>query len=265
MKRLFVIAALSILAICSVFSVSIRELFPLMSEEQYASLLSGEVISDSSGNGDIHYLVPKGALIAETAEEVFSYEKGFSVGAAALVPYPEKFEGMTKDEVLLALYNYGQSLSTLSGITYISHRAGDKPKVLFEEASILLSPDPEDKTEDPWFESIPDYREVYVYLKDTSFGKNVYRVETRVKDDGIAMEMRNFDELKFMGIGIVAKNKVTMLVELTLTDEGILFSGIGGVKDKKGKMNILFYKVDLELSIMNRIIALKDWYLEKLI
>ena len=55
-----------------------------------------------------------------------------------------------------------------------------------------------------------------------------------------------------------------MLVEVTLTDEGILFTGIGSVKDKNPTMNILVYKVDLELSFMNRIIALKDWYVDKL-
>ena len=76
--------------------------------------------------------------------------------------------------------------------------------------------------------------------------------------------MRNSDELKFMGIGIVAEGKVTMLLEITLTDEGILLSGIGAVKDKKPKMTILFYTVDLEESFMNRIIALKDWYLGNL-
>ena len=121
-----------------------------------------------------------------------------------------------------------------------------------------------DKTDDWWFDSIPEYCERYVYLKDTSFGKNIYRVETRTKDDGFSMELKNANELKFLGIGIVAVGKVTMLVEVTLTDEGILFTGIGSVKDKNPTMNILVYKVDLELSFMNRILALKDWYVEKL-
>ena len=264
MKRSLLFFFILFFVVFSVFSVSVRELLPNMNEEKMNSLISGEVVSDSSANGDICYLIPKDALITSTANVVFSYEKGFAVGATTLIPYPEKFEGMNKDELIPSLYNYGQSLSTLEGIKYISHRAGDKPKVLFEEASTLSSSDMKDKTDDWWFDSIPEYCERYVYLKDTSFGKNIYRVETRTKDDGFSMELKNANELKFLGIGIVAVGKVTMLVEVTLTDEGILFTGIGSVKDKNPTMNILVYKVDLELSFMNRILALKDWYVEKL-
>ena len=265
MKRALITLTVLVLAVSSVFSVSLRELFPNMDDEKYEALLSGSVINDSTVNGDIRYMVPEGALITESSEEVFSYEKGFAVAVSVLRPYPESFKGLSNEEMLLRLYNNGEEMSTLEGITYISHRAGDKPKVLFEEASVLNSPDIKDKIEDPKSEVVPEYNEVYVYLKDTSFGKNVYKVEVRTRDNGMSMEMRNSDELKFMGIGIVAPNKVTMLLEVTLADEGILLSAVGAVKDKNAKMNILLYKVDLELSFMNRITALKDWYLEKLI
>lgn len=264
MKRIMILLLVLFIVLPSAFSVSLKELYPNMDAEKYEALLSGEVLNDSTANGDIRYMIPQGAMITETSEEIFSYEKGFAVAVTALAPYPEKFRGFSQDEILLLLFNYGQELSSLEGITYISHRSGDKPKVLFEEASVLLSPDKKDKTEDPRDESLPEYSERYVYLKDTSFGKNVYRADIRSKNDGISMEMRNSDELKFMGIGIVAEGKVTMLLEITLVDEGVLLTAVGAVKDKNPTMNILFYKVDLELSFLNRITALKDWYLEKL-
>ena len=134
MRRCLLFIVIVLFASISVHSVSVRELLPEMDEEFLETLISGEVVSDSTQNGDIHYLIPKGALISDTVETVTSYEKGFVVGATALVPYPEKFRDMTTDELILSLYNYGQSLSSLKGITYISHRAGDKPKILFEEA-----------------------------------------------------------------------------------------------------------------------------------
>lgn len=264
MKRLFSVILVFFISLSFVFSISLKDLYPDMEEEKYETLLSGSVINDSTVNGDIRYMVPRGAMITDSAEAVFSYEKGFAVAVAALQPYPEKFNGLSEEEILLLLYNYGQQMSTLEGITYISHRAGDKPKVLFEEASVLLSPDIDDKTEDPWTDVLPEYNDIYVYLKDTSFGKNIYRAEVWTKSDGLSLELRNYDELKFMGIGIVAQNKVTMLLEITLVDEGILVAAVGAVKDKNPTMNILFYKVNLELSFMNRITALKDWYLEKL-
>ena len=133
-------------------------------------------------------------------------------------------------------------------------------KVLFEEASMLSSPDKKDKISDLVVENVPEKMECYVYLKDTSFGKNVYRIEYKAKANELALEMRNSSELKFMGIGIVAPGKVAMSMDMMLTDEGILFSGIASVKDKTPKINLLLYTIDLEESIMNRVIALKDWY-----
>ena len=126
MRRLLVVMMILALAVSSAFSVSLRELFPNMDDEKYEALLSGEVIDDSTVNGDIRYMVPEGALITESAEEVFSYEKGFAVAVSVLRPYPESFKGLSNEEMLLRLYNNGEEMSTLEGITYISHRAGDK-------------------------------------------------------------------------------------------------------------------------------------------
>ena len=80
----------------------------------------------------------------------------------------------------------------------------------------------------------------------------------------MAVTLNNTSEMKFMGVSLVAKGKVIMLMDITLTDEGILFAGIGSVKDKPAKINLLVYTVDLKESFMNRITALKNWYLEKL-
>ena len=51
-----------------------------------------------------------------------------------------------------------------------------------------------------------------------------------------------------------------MSIDMMLTDEGVLFSGVASVKDKEPKLNLLVYTIDLEESIMNRVIAIKDWY-----
>ncbi|MGN1188886.1 MAG: DUF6675 family protein [Candidatus Ornithospirochaeta sp.] len=246
------------------FASSVRELLPLMDDATMSRLLSGEVLSDSSDVNDISYLVPKDSMITGTFNEISSYEKGFAVAVAALVPYPDKFKGLDKEEMLKELYNYSLTLSTLSGLEYLSHRAGDKMKVLFEEASMLSSSNMKDKISDVSVESVPPSMECYVYLKDTSFGKNVYRVIYESRENELAMTLKNTSEMKFMGISLVAEGKVIMLIDISLTEEGILFAGIGSVKDKPAKMNLLVYTVDLKESFMNRITALKDWYLEKL-
>ena len=74
--------------------------------------------------------------------------------------------------------------------------------------------------------------------------------------------MKNSSELKFMGIGIVAPGKVSMSLDMILTDEGILISGLASVKDKTPKINLLVYTIDLEESIMNRVVAIKNWFFD---
>ena len=262
MKRWFITFLFLISSL--LFASTVKDYFPLMDDDTLSLLLSGEVISDSSDINDISYLVPKDSLIVDSYNMISNYEKGFAVAVAALVPYPDKFNSLSKEEIQRKLFNYSLTLSTLSGIEYLSHRSGDKMKVLFEEASMLSSPDKKDKTPDLVVDSVPSNMECYVYLKDTSFGKNVYKVVYESREDELAITLSNTSEMKFMGISLVAEGKVIMLMDITLTDEGILFAGIGSVKDKPAKMNLLVYTVDLKESFMNRITALKDWYLEKL-
>ena len=53
-----------------------------------------------------------------------------------------------------------------------------------------------------------------------------------------------------------------MSLDMILTDEGILVSGLASVKDKTPKINLLVYTIDLEESIMNRVVAIKDWFFD---
>lgn len=260
MKKIVSLILVFFVFLSFISATSALDLFPLYTTEQKASLISGEMIKGTSVSDDIMTFVPAGSIITDTAKEVLSYEKGFVVAVDMLIPYPESMKDMSEDEMLLYLYNNSLQVSTMKGIEYISHRAGDKLKVLFDDAYMLLSDDKDDKTEDPIIDSVPEYAEHYVYMKDTSFGKNVYRIEYKAKANELALEMRNSSELKFMGIGIVAPGKVALSMDMMLTDEGILFSGIASVKDKTPKVNLLVYTIDLEESIMNRVIALKDWY-----
>ena len=262
MKRLIVL--IIVLTSSLLFASSVKDYFPLMDEDTLALLLSGEVMSDSSDMNDISYLVPKDSLIVDSYNKISNYEKGFAVAVAALVPYPDKFQNLSKEEIQKELFNYSLTLSSLSGLEYLSHRSGDKMKVLFEEASMLSSPDKKDKISDLVVENVPEKMECYVYLKDTSFGKNVYKVRYESRENELAVTLNNTSEMKFMGVSLVAKGKLIMLMDITLTDEGILFAGIGSVKDKPAKINLLVYTVDLKESFMNRITALKNWYLEKL-
>ncbi|MCI7606285.1 MAG: hypothetical protein MSS69_05960 [Spirochaetales bacterium] len=260
MKKKISIVSFLFIALSVVTATPVIDYFPQLTPEKQKALLAGEMVEGTSIDDEIMSYIPSGSIITDTAEEVSSYEKGFVVAINILVPYPETMKGMNDEEKLLYLYNNSLQVSTMKGIEYISHRAGDKLKVLFDDASMLSSSDASDRIEDPEVKTVPDYAEHYVYMKDTSFGKNVYRIEYKAREKELALEMRNTSELKFMGIGIVAPGKVAMSLDMILTDEGILFSGLASIKDKTPKINLLVYTIDLEESILNRVIALKDWY-----
>ena len=262
MKKTLGLVLFFSLFISSVFSNSVLSYFPNFSSEEQERLLSGEMLKGTSVSDDIRAFIAKDSIITDTCERVLSYEKGFVVALDMLIPYPKEMEGMSQEEKLLFLYNNSLKVSTMKGIQYISHRAGDKLKVLFDDAYMLGSDDIDDRIDDPKVDGVPEYAEHYVYMKDTSFGKNVYLIEYKTRGNELALEMKNSSELKFMGIGIVAPGKVSMSLDMILTDEGILVSGLASVKDKTPKINLLVYTIDLEESIMNRVVAIKDWFFD---
>ena len=146
MKKIVSLILVFFVFLSFISATSALDLFPLYTTEQKTSLISGEMIKGTSVSDDIMTFVPAGSIITDTAKEVLSYEKGFVVAVDMLIPYPESMKDMSEDEMLLYLYNNSLQVSTMKGIEYISHRAGDKLKVLFDDAYMLLSDDKDDKT-----------------------------------------------------------------------------------------------------------------------
>ena len=239
---------------------SLRDILPSVDDETYSRILSGETVQQSSSGGDLALIAPASDLVSGKIAEIAAMEKGFGVAVGSLVPYPEGWKDMTAGDRQLSLYNSLLRISTMTGLTYISHRAGDKEKALFEECSMLSSDNKKDKIGDPKVTEVPMYAEYYSYQDDTSFGGNVYRMSYSVVGDEIFLDIRNNNDLRFMGISLVKKDKVNMSLDIQETQEGIYVYALASVRDKKNKINVLFYSVDLELSFYNRIVALSKWF-----
>lgn len=263
MKKVLVIVSLILLS-CSLFALeSLNDVVKLNSDE-YSVLLSGELLSQNTTDGDISHIAPPSVSVKEKIDYVLGMKKGFGVAISSLLSYPEGWKEMSKEEQRLKLYNTLLSISTQKDLTYISHRAGDKEKTLFEDSAMLSSSNKKDRIEDPTVTVVPSYAEYYAYQKDTSFGGNVYLLKYKVEEDEIFMEISNYSELKFMGIGLVAPGKVNMALDIIPTEEGIYVYAMASVKDKTPKINLVFYSVDLELSFYNRIVALRNWLNQEL-
>ena len=260
MKKLTVLVFCLLLAFSLSAYSSLRDILPSVDDETYSKILAGEIVQESTSSGDLSIIAPSSDLVSEKIADVEAMEKGFGVAIGSLVAYPEGWETMTKSERKLTLYNTLLKVSTMTGLTYISHRAGDKEKTLFEECSMLSSDNKKDKIGDPEVDKVPMYAEYYSYQDDTSFGGNVYWMSYTAMNDEIFLDIRNNNDLKFMGISLVKKDKVNMSLDIQETEEGIYVYALASVRDKKSTVTVLFYKVDLELSFYNRIVALSNWF-----
>ncbi len=259
MKK-FLIFLLVLMVLSALPASSLRSILPSVDDDTYSRILSGEIVRQNTSDGDLSVIAPSSELVKEKIDYILSLKKGFGVCVGSLVPYPEEWSDMTGEERELALYNSLLKVSTQKGLTYISHRAGDKEKTLFEDSYMLSSPDKKDRIDDPVVTSVPAYAEYYAYQDDTSFGGNVYSVTYTASGDEIFMDIRNNNDLHLMGINIVKTGKVNMSLDIVETDEGIYVYALASVKDKNPKMTIVFYTVDLELSFYNRIVALSRWF-----
>lgn len=260
MKKFLVLTACFFFAFTLSAYPTLSDILPDIDDETYSSLIGGEIVKVSTTDGNLTLVAPRSDYVDEKIATVEAMEKGFGVAVGSLVPYPKGWKGIDQSERTLALYNTLLKVSTMTGLTYISHRAGDKEKTLFDECSMLASDNKKDKTADPVVTVVPQYAEYYSYQDDTSFGGNVYRMEYSVSGSEIFMDITNNNDLKFMGISLVKKGKVNMSLDIQETEEGIYVYALASVRDKDSKVTILFYTVDLELSFYNRIVALSKWF-----
>ncbi|MBQ0070911.1 MAG: hypothetical protein KBS81_03510 [Spirochaetales bacterium] len=263
MRRSVLVLVLLVLSTV-LFASPLSSSVPNLGPERTALLLKGESLKESTVDGDILSLVPEVPATKEKIASALSIKKGFSVSQATLVPYPKTWTGMSEEELEKTIYNTVLKVSTMKGLIYISHRAGDKPKVLFEESSMLASSNKKDTISDPQVDTVPREAFYHAYQKDTTFGGNVYSLHYSSGDEGLFLDISNETPLSFMGISLVAEGKVSMFMTIVPVEEGIYVHSAATILDKSPKVNLLVYSVDLEDCFMRRIEALKNWFIAEI-
>lgn len=265
MKKTVTTIILILAVLCSVFAAkTVRQLLPQIGE--YAELLKeGQTLSNSTLADGILHIVPAGSLIQKRAQEATQEENSFTVGIVALAPYPEKWNGMSEKEKMVALMNIITAVSRQKGITYISRTAGYKPKTLIEESYCISDPvDPKSRIDDPVFTELPSSFTQYSYQKDNRFGGNTFVLDYNCTDTEVLLKITNHTKMKFGPVTCVEEGKLSMYIDAHLTREGVLVSCLATVYDRKPTIRVLFYTVDIEQSFTRRITGLKDWFVEEL-
>lgn len=242
------------------FSYSLEDALPLLSDGQLSSLKSGEVLSGETLKGPIAHLAPEGSLALRKAKELESLEEGFSITNISFIPYPSNFISLTHEQRMLSVFNTMRSVSTQEGITYISFRRGNEPHLLIRDSWYLETPRSRRKLPDPVASELPQEDEGFVYQRDTSFGGNVYRHKYSIEDREIFLDIDNLETMRVLSIlPVVRPEQLNISMSAYFLDEGLLLHAAANI-DREPVVSFLGYTVHLPSAFNRRITALQEWF-----
>lgn len=254
-------------------------IFPLLAEpsfvdglsefpsEKLESYYNGETIEAYSIYGDyVPSIAFDGSMGKSKAVKDYAKDNAFTLGLATFVPYPDSWKDLDFSEKKLRIINTLLSVSSIKGITYLSHSAGDKPKVLFSEAYTLVNKDSKKEAYDVEFSYAPDtYKyQIAAYLKDSVFGGNKYLIDYNITESEIFMTITNYSDLKFLLFKAVSKEELNMCVDAVMTREGIALFAMATVYDREPVVKTPITDVDLPSAFMKRITSLKNWFIQEI-
>ena len=246
--------------------VRLSDALPLLGEKEAGDLAAGNVLSSGNGSGeDLTKYVPSSSAVAKKLASAPHGKQGFAVVSCALIPYPASWKDMGADEKLLALYNALGRVSAQKGITYISRRAGYKPKTLFTRSYYIADTEhTENALADPVASEVPSSDRRYVFQEDTSFGENTYLHTYTDSASEIFVEITNCTPMKYHGVTCLKEREMEMCISAYPLEEGIFFSSAAIVTGQKQTVTVLFIKVDLADAFKRRTDALYEWFLDQI-
>ena len=268
MKRLSIIVILALFVVSFAFAEpSVNDLISEMPQDKDEAFLNGETIEMYSLDGEyVPSIAMDGSMGKSKAKKDYEKDNAFTLGLCTFIEYPESWGNMSFEEKKLEIINTFLSISTIKGITYISHTSGEKPKVLFSDAYTLVDKDSKKEAYDVQFSYAPtSYKyQVAAYLKDSIFGGNKYLVNYDISESEIFMTITNYTDLKFMFYKAVSKGELNMCVDAVMTKEGIAVFALATVYDQESSIQTPFGSIHLPSAFMKRITSLKNWFIQEI-
>lgn len=268
LKKLLAVLCIGFFSLGALFAVSdFRQALPLLDEAAYQALAQGEILdAETVGGGQITQLFVPGSVASSRSVVAQKAENGFSIAAVSYIPYGPKLKRMDTQARQLTVFNAIRAISTQEGLMYISHRAGNKPKVLIEKSSYMEDEKNLNKLlDDPIATVFPRSVQSYVFQRDSSFGGNRYLHTYTNSDREIFVEITNISAIKVFGIfTAVPKEKMSINMATYLLDDGLLLMALTTIEDRDPKISVLGISVDLPSSFLRRITALQEWFVGQL-
>ncbi len=245
----------------------VMKTLPFLSQSEYQELFNGEIVDGRTIDGGriLQYFV-QGTEAGKRSIQAQQAESGFSIAAVSYIPYGPKLKAMDAKTRQLTIFNTIRAISTQEGITYISWRAGNRPKVLIEKSAYMQ----DEKNlntllPDPVATELPISVQNNVFQRDTSFGGNRYVHTYKNSDKEIFVEIKNISSMKVFGIfTAVPKEKLTIAMATYQLDDGLLLTALTTIADRKPEVSVLGITVDLPSAFKRRITALQNWFVDQL-
>lgn len=263
--KYFIVAFLIILFTAPLSAATIQDLIPKLEKQEMAALLSGEVVKGKSFSDDVLRLVPEGTITYTHLQDMLATPDSFTVVSLTYVPYPEYMKHMDVEERQVHIFNTMRSISTQEGITYISHRAGNKPKVLIEKSWYLEDVNSRSGLADPVSDSVPPTAEYVVFQRDSSFGSNKYSHSYETSATEIFVNVKNLETMRVFSIfKAVEEGKLAIAMATNQLDDGLLLSAMATIEGRDPQIKILGITVDLPSAFTRRTTALGEWFVDRL-
>lgn len=229
-----------------------------------ACIISLCLYGQDSGTESVQQ-IPAGSMLEEKCTLPQPGEKSFLVVKSETIPYPSSWSALSREERQLALFNMLSRISTQKGITYISRRAGYKPKMLFEDSSYIDSLEKGyRKIADPVSQELPQQAVRFVEQKDSTFGENTYRYNITNTAAESLFEVTNKTPMKYHGITCIAADELTLYISAMQSEQGIVTTVATKVRNHDKNIRIFFIDVDIAGSLSRRADALIIWYKNQL-
>ena len=179
---------------------------------------------------------------------------------AELQPALAELQRNDPDAILLLAYNALNDFSSMEGIEYYSASRA-RMRIYLHEAYRVTSPQDRTRREDPDYISIPDEARLFLYQRDSSFGRNVYEVVFRSEEDSLWMRLENYTPVFYSIAPIMSAHAAQIHITLDFDGSTMRFYAHMGMD-----VTSLFGMDErVQDSFTNRLLALYAWFASRLL
>jgi hypothetical protein len=235
----------------------LSELFPALSDEQLAQMKNeGTFLEYFDGEVSVRY-APTSEQAETISEALTRIEPRLGLEALFATPMPENLAA--ERDKPLALFRILTSVSTMEGIDYYSNSRG-RMRLLFRDSYVIEGPDENERIPDPSYNSVPNEETLFIYQRDTSFGRNRLRAEYFYDEGRFLVRMTNLTTMIYGIIPAIRPENMVIHLSIGIEDDDLTFYANGAVQSA----NPGLFEERLKNSFYYRIEALYRWFIDQI-